>query len=127
MGSNRNRVAGHNLERLIVKELKELGYDAVTARAESRNMDNRGIDIFSPPYCSNPLPVHIQCKNTVINPHYEDLLTLELLPNDKPTIVIHRKTKKANSRFVTQGDYVLMKKSDFYSIIEKLKNYDKIK
>lgn len=119
MGSSRNRVAGHNLERLIVKELKELGYDAVTARAESRNMDNRGIDIFSPPYCSNPLPVHIQCKNTVINPHYEDLLTSELLPNDKPTVVVHRKTKKANTRFVTQGEYVLMKKSDFYNLIKK--------
>jgi len=120
MGSSRNRVAGHNLERLIVKELKELGYDAVTARAESRNMDNRGIDIFSPPYCSNPLPVHIQCKNTVINPHYEDLLTSELLPDDKPTVVVHRKTKKANSRFVTQGDYIIMKKNDFYNLIKKL-------
>ena len=120
MGSSRNRVAGHNLERLIVKELKELGYDAVTARAESRNMDNRGIDIFSPPYCSNPLPVHIQCKNTVINPHYEDLLTSELLPDDKPTVIVHRKTKKANSRFVTQGDYIIMKKNDFYNLIKKL-------
>jgi len=119
MGSNRNRSAGHSLERLIVRELKELGYDAVTARAESRNMDNRGIDIFSPPYCSNPLPVHIQCKNTVINPHYEDLLTSELLPNDKPTVVVHRKTKKANSRFVTQGDYVIIKKNDFYNLIKK--------
>ncbi len=119
MGSNRNRQAGHGLERLIVRELKELGYDAVTSRAESRNMDNRGIDIFSPPYCSNPLPVHIQCKNTVINPHYEDLLTSELLPNDKPTIVIHRKTKKANSRFVTQGDYVIIKKEHFYNLIKK--------
>ena len=124
---NTNRNRGNGYERTIVKELKELGYDAVTSRAESRNMDNRGIDIFSPPYCSNPLPVHIQCKNTVINPHYEDLLTSELLPNDKPTVVVHRKTKKANTRFVTQGDYVLMKKSDFYNIIEKLKNYDKIK
>jgi hypothetical protein len=119
MGSSRNRSAGHGLERSIVKELKELGYDAVTSRAESRNMDNRGIDIFSPPYCSNPLPVHIQCKNTVINPHYEDLLTSELLPNDKPTVVVHRKTKKANTRFVTQGDYVIIRKNDFYNLIKK--------
>ena len=116
---NTNRNRGNGYERLIVKELKELGYDAVTSRAESRNMDNRGIDIFSPPYCSNPLPVHIQCKNTVINPHYEDLLTSELLPNDKPTVVVHRKTKKANSRFVTQGDYVIIKKNDFYNLIKK--------
>lgn len=119
MGSSRNRSAGHGLERSIVKELKELGYDAVTARAESRNMDNRGIDIFSPPYCSNPLPVHIQCKNTVINPHYETLLTSELLPDDKPTVVIHRKTKKANTRFITQGEYVILKKQDFYNLIKK--------
>ena len=54
--ANRNRTAGNNFERLIVNELKELGFDdVVTSRAESRNMDNRGVDIFG-----NNFPFYIQ-------------------------------------------------------------------
>ena len=42
MGKNRNRTAGHQYERDIVKEMKSLGYDcSVTARSESKNMDNK--------------------------------------------------------------------------------------
>ena len=118
-----NRTAGHNYERQIVNELLELGFeDIVTSRAESRNMDNRGVDIFQNINDSGPfkvLPIHIQCKNYKGYPKYEEILESELLPKGKPTVIFHKKTKKAKSKFVTQGEFVIMKKSDFYNLINK--------
>lgn len=116
-----NRTAGHNYERLIVRELQKLGFDVVTARAESRNMDNKGVDIFSPFDCSpeKNFPFYIQCKNYKDNPKYDVLLTDSNLPEGKPTLVFHRKSKKAKSKFVTQGDFVIIKKEDFYNLITK--------
>jgi hypothetical protein len=112
--ANRNRTAGNNFERLVVNELKEQGFeDVVTSRAESRNMDNRGVDIFG-----NSLPIYVQCKCSKSYPKNHDLLTSELLPTDKPTVVFHRLVKKANTRFVTQGDYVTMTKEDFYKLLK---------
>ena len=109
-----NRTRGNQYERDLVNELKELGFkDVVTSRAESRNMDNKGVDVFG-----DSLPVHIQAKNYTKYPDINSLLTSELLPNDKPTVIIHKKTKKANTRFMTQGEYVYMKKEDFYNLIK---------
>lgn len=115
--ANRNRQAGHNFERKIVQELKELGHeDVVTSRAESRNMDNRGVDIFGADF-----PYYIQCKNSKTWQDIHGLTTSEKLPTDKPTVVFQRKTKKVNERFMTEGDYVSMKKDDFYEILKQLK------
>jgi Holliday junction resolvase len=106
MASNRNRTAGNNFERKVVNELKELGFeDVVTSRAESRNMDNAGVDIFG-----KDLPYHIQCKNSKTWQNLHELITSDKLPEDKPLVVFQRKTRKANTRFVTEGDYVSMSK-----------------
>ena len=103
--ANRNRTAGNSLERLIVRELKELGYlDVVTARAESRNMDNKGIDVFG-----DSLPFYVQCKLSKDRPNYHKLiLDTKGLDNKKPLFVFHRLVEKANSSFVAKGDYVIM-------------------
>jgi hypothetical protein len=104
MASNRNRTAGNNFERLIVRELKELGYDdVVTSRSESKNMDDRGVDIFGQNF-----PYYIQCKNSKTYQKLHDLITSDKLPTDKPTIVFQRKTRKVTTKFVTEGDYVSM-------------------
>jgi len=110
--SNRSRTAGFNYERSTVREMKELGFeDAVTSRSESRAMDNAGVDIFG-----TSMPFHIQCKNSKSYIKYHDLLTEERLPVDKPTLIFHKKTRKANTRFITEGEYVIMKKIDFYNL-----------
>jgi len=115
MGSKRNRTAGHGFERCIINELKLLGFpEAVSARSESRNLDDKGVDIC------NVKPYNIQCKNTVLTPNYHELITNMPQDPEVANIVIHRKTKKANTRFVTQDDYVLMRKADFYKILKKL-------
>ena len=63
------------------------------------------------------LPYYIQCKNSKNKPNYHELLTI--MPQDRTPIVIHRQTHKANAKFITDGDYVIMKKSTFYNLIRK--------
>jgi hypothetical protein len=115
-----NRDAGNNYERLLVNELKAIGYtDAVTSRAESRNMDAKKVDIFSP-----MLPINIQCKNTKENfkvaDYYEE--NKDIFPKDKPLVIIHKKTKKAKTNFIEQGQFVYLRKEDFFNILKQLKN-----
>ena len=108
-----NSTAGHKYERDSVNRLKDLGYeDVVTSRAESRNMDNRGVDIFGP-----SLPFHIQCKNSVRDLKYHDLFDNDRLPTDKPLVIFHKRTKKAKTRFVEVGEYVIMKYETFKELI----------
>jgi Holliday junction resolvase len=109
--ANRNRNAGNGFERTIVKELKSMGYDVVTSRAESKNMDDKGVDILG------NIPYFIQCKNSKTNPNYVQLL--EDMPKEKPGIIIHKKTKKANKNFIPVGEYVIMNKEIFYKLISK--------
>tara|TARA_R110002020_G_scaffold85441_4_gene210918 strand:+ start:2981 stop:3349 length:369 start_codon:yes stop_codon:yes gene_type:complete len=112
--SSRNRTAGNNYERFCVKRLKENGVlDVVTSRAESRNMDNRGVDIFGP-----SIPYHIQCKNTIKDVKYHDLLTEERLPTDKPLIIFHKRTEKRGKVFRQVGEYVIMKYETFNTLCE---------
>src|SRR5574343_256874 len=112
-----HRRRGHNYKRDIVKELKDKGYlDVVTSRAESRNMDNKGVDVFGA-----SLPVHIQCKNSKMNIDVAKLLNSELLPTDKPTVIFHKKTKKANNNFLSLGEFVYVTKDFFYQLLDALK------
>lgn len=123
MATNRNRQAGHGFEREIVNELKDLGYPSlVTSRAESRNMDNRGVDIFDNGLEGGPeFPYYIQNKTMVNQPNFHKLITAETLPTNKPTIVFYRQTEKAGKRFMKRGDYVVMDKKTFYNLIKKNK------
>jgi hypothetical protein len=122
MNNRNNRTAGHNYERLIVKELNEqFNCQAVTSRSESRNMDNAGVDVFG-----ENLPVNIQCKNSKSN-----LKIIQLFENynknianikskahsEKPLVIFHKKTKKANKKFITEGEFVILRKEDFYNLI----------
>lgn len=117
--ANRNRDYGNGYERVIVNELKCLGYDVVTARAESRNMDNKKVDVFSPLGCENNLPYYIQCKATINKPDYHNLIIS--MPQDRAPIVFHRQMKKAKKNNVKQGEYVIMRKEHFYELLKLMK------
>lgn len=43
---NTNRNRGNSYECVICKELRELGFDVVTSRSESKNLDNAKVDVF---------------------------------------------------------------------------------
>lgn len=101
--ASRNRTAGNNYERQIAKELREFGFEAVTSRSESRNLDAKGIDLVT------NFPMKPQMKSAINQPNIHKLLT-----ETEADIIFFKKTEKANKRFVTKGEYVMMKKEDFY-------------
>lgn len=116
MSNNRNR--GNGLERAYRRKLIDIGYeDVVTTRSESRNMDALGIDLMGA-----SLPFYIQVKssnNRAFNHHRWYNERLEKLPDDKPTIVFNRITKKSEAgRFMTDGEYVTLRMEDFLTMIE---------
>lgn len=107
------RRIGHNYERKVAKEFKDLGYErAASTRATSRIMDDAKIDI-------NGIPFNVQCKSvrtglnvfTVLNEMEEFIPKLvperELLIN----LVFHKKER---------DEIVVLRKSDWYLIVKKL-------
>jgi hypothetical protein len=101
------RNKGHQFERDIVNELKELGFDCSTSRYSSKEMDDKCVDIVGTP------PFHIQCKawKSAPNLHTE----LKKMPDDgNYNVIFHKRPRK--------GTIVAMTKEDFYCIIEMLKN-----
>jgi len=111
--ASRNRTAGNNYERQVAKELREFGFDAVTSRSESRNLDARGIDLVS----NFPLKPQMKCSINQPNVH-------KLLEETEANIIFFKKTEKAKKKFVTKGEYIMMKKEDFYNyFIDTLLGY----
>jgi len=106
--SNPNRDRGHKFEREIVNTLKEMGYEAVSSRQESRSMDARGIDIVS------DYPYLIQAKSMVNQPNFHALLT-----ETDAEVVFYRKTEKRGKRFFAVGEYAVLPLKDFYKLTEK--------
>ena len=115
--ANRNRTAGNNYEREIVNDLKTLGFtEVVTSRAESRNMDNSGVDIFDP---SGLFPFYIQNKVYKGYPKLDELINADKIPKDRPLLVFHKKVTKKGSRFYKNDEFVSMKKEMFYELLKK--------
>jgi ATP:corrinoid adenosyltransferase len=141
--ANRNRTAGLNFERYIAqrinscslqkeltgKEIEELDEKEFkvfpkvgTTRKLSRALDAKKIDITTEnPKRLEEFPYIIQAKNTTNVVHYPKLL-FELQTNGVGGIpvVFHRHTKKANTKFITTGEYVCMHMEDFLDIITEL-------
>ena len=111
--SNRNRTAGHNWEREVIKDLKKIGYaKAVSSRYESKRADDAGIDIVGTD------PFNIQCKNETKRPDYHKLITE--MP-DGINIVCHKYTKKGDAgKFQCQGKYAIM---DYETLVMLLDSY----
>ena len=116
--SHRNRRAGHDYERAVVRELKGLGFDDVlTARSESRNKDNKGIDVFGESF-----PFYIQCKATKDKPNYPKIISeIKQADNEKPIVLFHKFVEKSKKNFITKGEYAIMEKELFYKLIKLLK------
>lgn len=64
----RNRTRGHDYERLIANELRELGFPQVcTSRSESKSMDDKKVDLIDP---EGKLYFYPQLKATINTPDY---------------------------------------------------------
>lgn len=118
--ANRNRTAGNNYERQVVRELKKLGFEkVVTSRSESKNMDNSGVDIFDP---TGVFPYFIQNKVYKNYPKLNELFNGEKINKDKPLLVFHKKVRKSEKRFMTEDEFVSMRKDTFFQILKQLIN-----
>ena len=120
------KTKGSNLERKIVLEINDLGlnYNVGTARLLSRYMDNMDVDIIDHPESKKRFPYHIQCKSYSSAVKYKDIFEQFKL-KDKPLIIFHEVTEKRGSRFFKCGDFVILKKQDFYEILKNMNNANK--
>lgn len=115
--ANRNRTAGHTLERKVVNDFKAIGYTtAISSRMESKRKDDAGIDIC------NTDPFAIQCKNMKGNIDYAAILDDMEVEENQIKVLIHQKTKKAKVRFIEVGKFAILPYEDFLRIAEHLKN-----
>ena len=104
----RNKQAGSKWELDIVHKLKEMGYEAVSSRQESRSADARGIDVIT------DYPYLIQAKCMVNQPNFHTLLT-----ETDAEVVFFRKTEKRGKRFYAVGEYAVIPLKEFYKLTEK--------
>jgi len=105
--ANRNRTAGHNYERILVKEFKELGYQhCCTSRAESKNRDDAGVDLC---YSGH---FNVQAKYTQNAPNMHTLLASMPEEDGQINVVFHKRKNV--------GETVTMTKKDFYELHKEL-------
>tara|TARA_X000001036_G_scaffold105067_1_gene98222 strand:+ start:737 stop:1054 length:318 start_codon:yes stop_codon:yes gene_type:complete len=96
------RAKGHAYELQIVNRLKDLGYDAVTSRSESKRMDDLGVDII------DNTDFYIQCKAVEkLKPSLHDIL--KRMPTDKVPVVYHKRNN--------MGTIVSLKLKDFEKLL----------
>lgn len=112
MGGNRNRSAGHSLEREEAKIYQEIGYlNACTSRAESKNRDDQKVDLmFTGPW-------NVQTKIAQNNPNYHKILNEMPQEEGRINVICHQKTEKSKKgKFMKKGKYYVLKAEDMYRI-----------
>jgi len=105
------RRAGHQYERDLAKELRELlGDEGIsTSRYSSRQLDDEKVDIFG----TQKYGFHIQAKRYTNNPNLFQILS-EMPDDDLINTVFWKKPRV--------GEIVSMTKEDFYELIITLIN-----
>lgn len=110
---SRNRQKGHDLERQIARDLRELGYlKTKTARAASRLLDDCGVDIvYGPPYLIQAKSGYKRSrpKFEVIYSKTKELLK-ENLPDNAielqlPIVLVHKLDGKVPENFTVTMQY----------------------
>jgi hypothetical protein len=107
MSRQKSRRKGHDYERKIRLEFRQYGWKyCQTSRYASKMIDDAKIDLVSTD------PFAVQCKATQNNPSYHKIID-EMRPN-KPQykLIFHKRA--------TNDEYVIMKKNDFYELLEML-------
>lgn len=114
----RNKRRGNSYERRIVSELKEItGNDNLcTSRSESKKLDDAKIDIADP---DNILPFYTQIKCTQAVPAIKKINS-EVGKKDKPLVIIWNAQEAKEKKQVSAGEYAILPKDFFYSLIKKL-------
>ena len=100
------RKKGHSYELAVIKMFRDLGWDCVSSRSESKRTDDLGIDIcYTDPFA-------VQCKAVEKLGSLHDVLAK--MPDKKGTynLVFHKRKNK--------GSTVTMSKDTFFELLEML-------
>lgn len=98
------RDKGHDFERKIAREFRDLGYSKCrTSRYASREKDDQKVDLVETG------PFNVQCKAVEKMSGYHALL--REMPAGGVNIIIHRRNRL--------GEVVVMDKKDFYRLVKK--------
>lgn len=108
MAANRNRTAGLDYERKIAQELRDMGYEAITSRYESKRLDDAGVDLVT------DFPLKPQMKVSINQPNVHNLLT-----ETEAEVIFFKKVEKVGKKFMPRGEYIMLSKQDFYNILNK--------
>ena len=107
MSGMKSRRKGHDYERQIRREYRELGWsNCETSRFASKMMDDRKIDLV------NTKPFAVQCKSLINNPSYHKIFKEMEADRDDYKIIYHKRKN--------DGEYVIMEKDDFHELVEML-------
>ena len=107
MGRLNSRKKGHDMERKIMHELRELGYECFTSRNESKRMDDLKVDLI------DNTPFYFQIKSVErLSPGYHDIL--KSMPDDKVRAVLHKVNNKGTVAVLSWDDFkrLLLKKNN---------------
>lgn len=88
--AKRSKQKGSKLELDIIHKLNEIGYNTVSSRSNSKNLDNAKVDVDD---LDGSLPIYIQCKATQSTPSYFKIRE-ECPLKDKPFTVIWKRQDK---------------------------------
>ena len=88
--AKRSKQKGSKLELDVIHKLNELGYNTVSSRSNSKNLDNAKVDVDD---LDGRLPLYIQCKATQTTPSYFKIEE-ECPLKDKPFCVVWKKQDK---------------------------------
>lgn len=88
--AKRSKQKGSQLELDVIHKLNEIGYNTVSSRSNSKNLDNAKVDVDD---LIGNLPVYIQCKATQTTPSYFKIAE-ECPLKDKDFVVVWKKQDK---------------------------------
>jgi hypothetical protein len=93
-----SRKKGNAFECKFAEYLRIYGYRAMTSRAESKNLDDKGVDMFT------DAPFNFQLKAVEkLSPGYHDIL--KGMPTDKVPVIVHKRNNKGTIVAMTLEDF----------------------
>lgn len=122
MSKNANRNKGHRLERELASFFRSIGFDyCKTSRAESKTLDNCGIDLCN-------IPLHVQAKSGYdrrfprycqIYDYIKEQLALHYPPEDeihnRPIVLVHKNSGRRKQDYTwTVTDEFMRELLDHY-------------
>ena len=115
------REQGLRLERKVVNDLKKvvLDLDFKTSRAESKNLDNRGIDIYVSD--TQKFPYEIQCKKKLLKTKTKSISIDPLLRlTENQRVLITQLTNQKETNESTIGIFVTLDYNLWLELIEEI-------